>query len=954
MAAAVFQALAQPLAHRGQMARALRHLLRQAVAGLGKRSEHLVDLLQRVIDQPVERVCRKRLDGEGRVAGRRGERAMQFARSPPQRLADHQVGREGRLLAFRRLGADRHLHVGILDIAPQRRQKHVPGVALVAHEGEGRRQHRLVAVAVPMLDRAEIGRNVGEARLVGEEACHLDLGLRPGAKAAVDLHDHRVAEDHRDVALLDRHRPRRPGTIEGLRLGIAEKSDAPAIGRLDLRAVAHRRKQRLHHLRIENAVDQPADPWAAPQSGDRVGERGRTEDDVLLAPACRERQEIALRLVVETDVADGEPALPVGQLAEQPQLRRPDAAVLGGEPALELEEFRQALLLELAALAPGKRRADPAVARGQRDEFRQHLGHRLVPGRRLGLVGEQEPVEAVGRQRDQIGQVADRRERRASHQLHRHRALPFRQVELDRLGRARQVGDAQDAVSVDLAHIGEDLAVEGIEDLEGAAAEGGVLLAHRYQAPHPVEQRRRVVDLALRIDRLIAVDRIHDHRQIELLRVRPREAGIEVGRPLHRRAHAVAVAEIIVVAHAELVAVIDDRRARHRHQQRVHQLDLAPVVLHQRRQPAPDAEIDARPAVLGIGAPQIVALAVGHHLQRQLVMVAQEDAPLAALWNVRGLADDVGDRVPVLLRQRHVHARHQRKVEAHMALIALAEIGPRVLRPLVGLGEQHAVAVMGVELGTDLLQHLMRLGQVLVVGAFALDQIGDCVEPEPVDPHVEPVVHHPDHLLQHARIVEVEVGLVRIEAVPEEGAGDRVPGPVRRFRVEEDDPCLGELGVGIAPDVEVARHGAGSRLARLLEPRVLVGGVVDDELGDHPQAPPVRLGDEGAQIPHLPVGRVDRPVVGDIVAVIAQRRGIEGQQPERRDAELLDVVQALHQPGEVADAVIVAVLERLDVKLVDDRVLVPVGLAAIDDAVRPAAPAVAHRGAPGGISRQIA
>ena len=86
-----------------------------------------------------------------------------------------------------------------------------------------------------------------------------------------------------------------------------------------------------------------------------------------------------------------------------------------------------------------------------------------------------------------------------------------------------------------------------------------------------------------------------------------------------------------VVAHADLVAVVDDRRARHGEQQAVHQLDAAAVALQQRREAAADAEIDARAPVGGVGLPEIVALGVGHHFERQLVVVAQEDRPLAVL-----------------------------------------------------------------------------------------------------------------------------------------------------------------------------------------------------------------------------------------------------------------------------------------------------------------------------------
>ena len=218
----------------------------------------------------------------------------------------------------------------------------------------------------------------------------------------------------------------------------------------------------------------------------------------------------------------------------------------------------------------------------------------------------------------------------------------------------------------------------------------------------------------------------------------------------------------------------------------------------------------------------------------------------------------------------------------------------------------------------------MGLGQVLAVGALALDQIGDGVEPQPVDAHLQPVVQSAQDLLHHGRIVEIEVGLVAVEAVPEIGLRLGVPGPVRLLRVDEDDPRVLVLLVGVAPDVVVALGRARPGAARALEPGVLVGGVVDDQLGDHPQAAPVRLVDQPPGVLERAVGRVDGAVVGDVVAVVAQRRGVERQQPDRRDAQLLDVVELGDHALEIADAVAVGVEERLDVGLVDDRVLVPV------------------------------
>ena len=60
----------------------------------------------------------------------------------------------------------------------------------------------------------------------------------------------------------------------------------------------------------------------------------------------------------------------------------------------------------------------------------------------------------------------------------------------------------------------------------------------------------------------------------------------------------------------------------------------------------------------------------------------------------------------------------------------------------------------------------MRLGQVLAVGALALEQVGHGVEPEAVEPEVEPEAQDLEHRLLDLGVVEVEVGLVAEEAVP--------------------------------------------------------------------------------------------------------------------------------------------------------------------------------------------
>jgi hypothetical protein len=184
-------------------------------------------------------------------------------------------------------------------------------------------------------------------------------------------------------------------------------------------------------------------------------------------------------------------------------------------------------------------------------------------------------------------------------------------------------------------------------------------------------------------------------------------------------------------------------------------------------------------------------------------------------------------------------------------------------------------------------------------------------------------LHHLNQGADHARIVEVQVRLVREEAVPEELAGLGIPGPVRFLGIREDDPRARIFLVGVAPDIPVARARARRAAAGALEPVVLLRGVVDHQFGDDAQAALARLVDELLEVLHGPEIGIDRAVVGDVVAVVAAGRGIERQQPQRGDAQILEIVELVAEPGKIADAVMVAVGERLDVQLIDDGVLVP-------------------------------
>ena len=136
---------------------------------------------------------------------------------------------------------------------------------------------------------------------------------------------------------------------------------------------------------------------------------------------------------------------------------------------------------------------------------------------------------------------------------------------------------------------------------------------------------------------------------------------------------------------------------------------------------------------------------------------------------------------------RHEQPRHEREVKIHVAFIAVAEILGGVFRPLIRLGQQHAIAEVLVDVCAHVAQEGVRLWQVFAVRAFALVEIGNRVQPQAVDSHPEPEVEHGEHRLANFGIVEVQIGLMTEEAVPVVGAGDRVPAPIGRLEVLKDD-----------------------------------------------------------------------------------------------------------------------------------------------------------------------
>jgi hypothetical protein len=111
-----------------------------------------------------------------------------------------------------------------------------------------------------------------------------------------------------------------------------------------------------------------------------------------------------------------------------------------------------------------------------------------------------------------------------------------------------------------------------------------------------------------------------------------------------------------------------------------------------------------------------------------------------------------------------------------------------------------------------------------------------------------------------------------------------------------------------------------------LKPRVLIRSVIQYQFDDDPDSSAVGRMQKLAEMLQCSVAGMDCAVICDIVAIVAQRRGEERHEPYRANPQFLEVIELLFKALKITDSVPVAVVERADVHLIDDRVLVPKGI----------------------------
>jgi hypothetical protein len=102
--------------------------------------------------------------------------------------------------------------------------------------------------------------------------------------------------------------------------------------------------------------------------------------------------------------------------------------------------------------------------------------------------------------------------------------------------------------------------------------------------------------------------------------------------------------------------------------------------------------------------------------------------------------------------------------------------------------------------------------------------------------------------------------------------------------------------------------------------------VVHDEVRDDAQAALVGRLDQRLEVLHRPVVGVDVVIIGDVVPVVFEGRGIDRQQPDAVHTQIANVIQLVDDAPQVAVPTPIRVAVGAHIKLVENGVLIPAGL----------------------------
>jgi hypothetical protein len=72
---------------------------------------------------------------------------------------------------------------------------------------------------------------------------------------------------------------------------------------------------------------------------------------------------------------------------------------------------------------------------------------------------------------------------------------------------------------------------------------------------------------------------------------------------------------------------------------------------------------------------------------------------------------------------------------------------------------------------------------------------------------------------------------------------------------------------------------------------MLIGGVVDHNLGNNAESPPMGLSQELSEVSEVSVYRMNAGVVRNVIAIVPERRREEGEKPEGGNAQVLKIIE---------------------------------------------------------------
>src|SRR5450755_1421567 len=105
-------------------------------------------------------------------------------------------------------------------------------------------------------------------------------------------------------------------------------------------------------------------------------------------------------------------------------------------------------------------------------------------------------------------------------------------------------------------------------------------LSQRNHVSHPTQKRGWIALLRFHIHSFIAPDGIHDNWAVESSRIGARKPRIPICAPLHRRAHAVPIAQVNVVPHPNFITVIENWCSRKREEKAIQKLYSTTIVIY--------------------------------------------------------------------------------------------------------------------------------------------------------------------------------------------------------------------------------------------------------------------------------------------------------------------------------------------------------------------------------------